>query len=104
LETIASGPFKKTSGEDRQALRRVKEFTRAHFRLAEDDTIFVTEVACALPGCPPLETLIAFWTAGAKRHHYKVFKAVVAVTEDDLPPWWMKDSLAVDEMAGCDCC
>ena len=104
METILSGPFKKKSGEDRRALRRVKDFARARFRLGEDDTIFVTEVACALPGCPPLETTIAFWTAGGKRHHYKVFKPVSEVTEDDLPPWWMKDSLVVDEMAGCECC
>jgi hypothetical protein len=104
VQTILSGPFRKKTSEDRQALRRVKDFTRAHFRLAEDDTIFVTEVACALPGCPPLETLIAFWTAGNKRHHYKVFKPLIEVTEDDLPPWWMKDSLAFDEMAGCECC
>ena len=22
----------------------------------------VAEVACAVPGCPPLETVVAFWT------------------------------------------
>lgn len=104
METILSGPFKRTSDEDRRALRRVKDFTRSHFRLGEDDTILVTEIACALPGCPPLETIIAFWTAGGKRHHYKVFKPVAAVIENDLPPWWLKDSLAFDEMAGCECC
>ena len=104
MGTLLSGPFRKKTGEDRLALRRVKDFTRAHFRLGEDDTVFVTEIACALPGCPPLETLIAFWTDGSKRHHYKVFKPLNEVIEDDLPPWWMKDSLVFDEMAGCECC
>ena len=103
VEKIRSGPFKKTR-EDREAVRRVKNFTRTHFRLSDDDSVLVTEMRCRLPGCAPLETAITFWTADGKRHHYKVFKPVIDVTEDDLPPWWMKDALAVDEMAGCDCC
>src|SRR5262245_2522734 len=36
-----------------QALDRVKEWTRLRFKLPEDAAILVTEVACALPGCPP---------------------------------------------------
>jgi nitrate reductase delta subunit len=97
-------PFKKKGAEDRVDMRRVKDFTRSHFRLGEDDTILVTELACTLPGCAPLETVIAFWTADGTRHHYKVFKPVHEVTEDDLPPWWMKNALVSDEMAGCNCC
>ena len=45
-----------------QALDRVKEWTRVRFKLPQDAAILVTEVACALPGCPPLETVVAFWT------------------------------------------
>ena len=57
-----------------------------------------------LPGCPPLETVIAFWTEGDRRHHFKVFKPVAEVVLDDLPPAWMKDALAVPEGFECDCC
>src|SRR5215831_11564621 len=59
-----------------QALDRVKEWTRSRFRLPEDAAILVTEVACALPGCPSLETVVAFWTDADTRHHFKVFKRV----------------------------
>jgi hypothetical protein len=95
----------KRSPEHAQALERVRAWTRARFRLDEQATVLVTEVACGLPGCPPLETVIAFWTEGDTRHHWKVFKPVADVTEDDLPPWWMKQALVVDEdfVADCGC-
>ena len=88
----------------REARHRVKGWTRERFRLPEDAAILVTEIACAVPGCPPLETVVAFWTEGDRRHHFKVFKPVAEVVEDDLPPTWMKNALVVDEMAGCECC
>ena len=90
--------------ENREAIARVKEFVRTRFRLAEDDVVMVTELECALPGCPPLETVIAFWTEDEQRRHYKIFKPVADVGEDDLPPWWMKNALIVPEGTGCDCC
>src|SRR5580700_11000953 len=89
---------------NREAQERVREWTRARFSLAEDDAILVAEVACGLPGCPPLETVVAFWTADARRHHFKVFKPVGEVINDDLPFAWLKESLAVPEGFGCDCC
>ena len=88
----------------RQAVARVRDWTRARYGLTEDETILVAEVACNLPGCPPLETVIAFWTEGDKRHHYKIFKPVAEVVEDDLPPGWMKDALEVSDEFVCDCC
>ena len=33
-------------------------------RSADDAAILVAEVACAVPGCPPIETVIAFWSDG----------------------------------------
>jgi nitrate reductase delta subunit len=86
-----------------QALERVKEWTRVRFSLAEDVVILVSEIVCSAPGCPPLETVIAFWT-GDTRHHFKIFKPVEEVVDDDLPPYWMKEALAVPEGYGCDCC
>jgi hypothetical protein len=96
--------FIKKSPEHAAALDRVREWTRARFKLADDAAIMVAEVVCTLPGCPPLETVIAFWTEGDRRHHFKVFKPVAEVTCDDLPPAWLKDALAVPEGFECDCC
>lgn len=97
-------PFAKKSPAHRAALRRVKELVRVHFRLTDAEAILVTELACQSPGCPPLETVIAFWGADERRRHYKVFKPVEQVVEDDLPPWWMKDALVEAEIFGCPCC
>jgi hypothetical protein len=95
--------FTKKGPEHTAALDRVREWVRARFHLAEDTAILVAEVACAVPGCPPVETVIAFWS-DEKRHHFKVFKPVADVEADDLPPWWMKRALAVSDDFVCDCC
>src|SRR5580700_2149428 len=47
------GSFKK-SPEQLLALDQVERWTRARFTLPVDAAILVAEVACALPGCPPL--------------------------------------------------
>ncbi|HEY7299551.1 MAG TPA: hypothetical protein VH684_16720 [Xanthobacteraceae bacterium] len=83
---------------------RIKLWTRERFELADDTAILVSEVACGLPGCPPLETVIAFWTDSETRHHFKVFKPIAEVVEDDLPPRWMKNALIAEEGAGLECC
>jgi hypothetical protein len=96
--------FVRTTPEHSQALDRVREWTRERFGLSGETAILVAEVACALPGCAPVETVVAFWTETDKRHHFKVFKPVDAVIPDDLPPTWMKNALVPMEGFGCDCC
>jgi hypothetical protein len=95
---------RKKRPEHLAALDRVREWTRERFKLPDDAAIMVTEVTCALPGCPPLETVVAFWTGNDTRHHFKLFKPVAEVVEDDLPPTWMKNALIVVEGFGCECC
>ena len=63
---------------------RVRDWTRTRFALTDDETIMVSEVACGVPGCPPVETHLVFWTA-AGWHHLKIFKPLADVVEDDLP-------------------
>jgi len=92
------------SPEHHEALERVGAWTRERFRLPEAASVLVTELACGLPGCPPLETVVAFWTEDAKRHQFKIFKPVRDVVVGDLPFVWLKDSLLVPEGFGCDCC
>jgi hypothetical protein len=96
------GPGRKSAGHI-EALERVREWTRQRFKLPAETAILVSEVACNLPGCPPLETVVAFWEDD-KRHHFKLFKAVEEVTSDNLPYAWMKESLIVPEGFGCECC
>jgi hypothetical protein len=97
------GAFKQDAAHVR-ALERVKVWTRESLALADEETILVSEVACARPGCPPLETVVTFWTGRAERHWFKVFKPVAEVVLDDLPPAWLKDALyAADPVDGA-CC
>ena len=85
-----------------EAVERVKDWTRERFGLGEDETILLQVSPGTLPGYPPVETLVAFWTAAGGRHHFKVFKPVEEVSAEDLPPYWMKEALAGD--IECECC
>jgi nitrate reductase delta subunit len=83
---------------------RLKRWVRARFALDADAAVEVRELETTLPGFPPRETLVEFRTAEGLRHHFKVFKPLVEVREEDLPPAWMKDALAIAPGGECDCC
>ncbi len=87
-----------------EAAESLKDWTRERFALLERETVLVTERDSPLPGCPPRETIVAFWTADGTRHHFKVFKPMEDVAPEDLPPAWLKDSLALSEGIECACC
>ncbi len=97
------GTFKKSPAQ-LDDLNRIEASTRARFALAPDEAVLVLELACTLPGCPPLETVVAFWTADKTRHHFKIFKRAEEVSNDDLPYAWMKAALAVPEGYDPSCC
>ncbi|MFM9970468.1 MAG: hypothetical protein ACKVQK_18920 [Burkholderiales bacterium] len=86
------------------AIERLKTWTRERFLLPEGTAIFAAELVCALPGCPPLETVISFWDAAGTRYHFKIFKPASEIVMMDLPYRWLMDALAVPEGFECDCC
>ena len=86
------------------AVERVKDWTRGRFQLGEAEIVIVTEGVPKLPGHPPLQTSVSFWTDEKTRHHFTVFKSVEEVAEEDIPPSWMKESLALSDGASCSCC
>jgi hypothetical protein len=96
--------FPKKGADYRQALDRVAEQTRRRFKLAAETVVLVAELACTLPGCPPVDTVVVFWTPDGVRHRFRIFKPVVQVTEDDLPYAWLMRSLAAAEGFDDDCC
>jgi hypothetical protein len=95
--------FFKRSPQHLESLNRVREWTRRRFALPGQASIVVAEMACLVPGCPPRETVIVFWIDD-RRHHIKLFKPVVQVCEEDLPPAWLMPSLAAFDALDCDCC
>jgi len=91
------------SPERLQAVDRVEQWTRERFGLRKEAAVSVAEVACTLPGCAPIETVVMFWIA-EQRYQFKLFKPVAEVVVGDLPYAWLKDVLAVQEGAGWECC
>jgi hypothetical protein len=87
-----------------EAVARVKAWTRSRFALRDEDTILVNEEVTSAPGFPPVETHVGFWTADGTRHRYRVFRAIEEVRESDVPPAWMKGTLAGDPGFECSCC
>jgi len=80
-------------------------WTRERFGLSPTSVVLVNDVAGTQPGFPPQYTVIVFWTGAlAQRHHLKVFKPMDQVRSEDLPPYWMRDALAVPPGFSCDCC
>ncbi|MCU0649205.1 MAG: hypothetical protein MUF00_14495 [Gemmatimonadaceae bacterium] len=68
---------------DPVALARVRAWACAAAALDEDAPLFVTQLACAEPGCPPLETVIAL-VDGANSRKVTVHRAVAEVTQADV--------------------
>jgi len=103
-ESFRIKPALKRSPEHVAALDQIRKWTRAGFKLPEEAAVLAAEVSCRLPGCPPLETVVAFWAETGERHQFKVFKRAEEVVENDIPPAWLRSSLIVDEDADFDCC
>ncbi len=98
------GSFRRNP-EHLAALARVREWTRARFGLSGEAVIMVAEIQCQVPGCPPVETVVAFWTGDeGTRYRFKLFTPVAAVAADDLPVSWLLPSLVDYGELGCDCC
>jgi hypothetical protein len=57
----------------------IKRWTREVLALSEDAVITVQEIACADPGCPLVETVIAVFEEGRTRR-WKLTRPRVAVT------------------------
>lgn len=89
--------------EHEQALARIREWTRERFGLEADNVVLAAEVTCRVPGCPPVETVVAFWI-GDTRHRFKFFKPARAIIFADFPPAWLRNALAAPDGFECDCC
>jgi nitrate reductase delta subunit len=100
---LRMGAFKTESGHV-DAVERVQAWTRERFGLPSDGAVLVSELECRRPGCPPLETLVAFWLEDDQRRHFRVFKPLAEVVESDLPPAWLKDALCAEPSDEFTCC
>ena len=66
-----------------QHLDALKSAVRTRFGLDADAPVMLTELQCAEPDCPPIETVIALLAAGANRR-WKIFKPLRDVAPEDI--------------------
>ena len=81
----------------------MEAWTRSRFDLPRESVVSVSQIECAVPGCPPQETVVMFWI-GPVHHHFKVFKPVTEMAAEDVPPAWLREALAAVDGAECGCC
>lgn len=83
---------------------RVAGLVRERFALGPEAVVMASELACRVPGCPPVETAVLIWDDGGVRHRLKVFRPIAEVGEDDLPPRWYLPALVDEGEGDCGCC
>lgn len=64
--------------------RAIKQWTREMLALPDDAVVSVNEFACALPDCPPRETVVIVMRPGQPVFQVSVHKAMRAVTHADI--------------------
>jgi nitrate reductase delta subunit len=94
----------KNTPEHGEAVERVQLWTRRQFALPEDAPVLVSQLACSNENCPPIQTVVAFWTEAGDRHHFNVPKAIEAIAQTDVPREWIDDALFAGENGGASFC
>ena len=85
-----------------EAIASVQSWTRHRFKLDQSAAVLVSEVACRMPGCPPLETVVAFWTVDDRRHQFRLLKPLLEVRYDDVG--WLFGTPAAHDPSTFSCC
>jgi len=84
------------------AIVSVQGWTRSRFKLEPTAAVLVSEVACRVPGCPPLETVVAFWTSDDSRHQFRLLKPLAEIRYDDIG--WLFGTPSAHDSATWSCC
>jgi hypothetical protein len=63
---------------------QIKEWVRAHFKVPPEVVVLVTEIYCDMPGCAPIETLVAILDP-AGRKQYRSKRPMKEVKKEDIP-------------------
>jgi len=65
-------------------LRQVRNWASEVWQVGENDAVMVTELTCTEPGCPPLETCIAWLKSDGQSLKVTVHKPLHEVTQEDV--------------------
>lgn len=64
--------------------RLLKQWSRDLLYLQAEDIVTVSELSCALPDCPPRETVIVVLSASGDIRQISIHKALLEVDHDDI--------------------
>ena len=70
--------------EDPSKVRSIKKWVQSLLNLDSMTTIFVTQIECKEPGCPPAGTIIALIKPGEKTRQKKTHKLINDIEEKDI--------------------
>jgi hypothetical protein len=108
IATTKAGPLRfratRNSPEYGKAVELVQLWTRQRFALPQDAPVLVSQLACSNENCPPIQTVVAFWTESGDRHHFNLPKPIESIAQIDIPCEWIDDGLFVGENAGAAFC
>lgn len=76
-------PFGSGRNSDPRAVSRIKACFRGIFEIGGGTSLMVTELRCAEPGRPPVETAIAVLDGSGTRQ-YKIHKPASEIVEEDI--------------------
>ncbi|MCA0399312.1 MAG: hypothetical protein LCH38_00690 [Proteobacteria bacterium] len=77
-------PFRKKPPRDEAALARIRGWAHAALGDPEGLDLTISEVECADPACPGLETFILVMRAGEATQAMKVRKPIAEIAEADI--------------------
>lgn len=64
--------------------RLLKQWSRDLLHLRAEDIVTVSELSCALPDCPPRETVIVVLSASGDIRQISIHEALLEVDHDDI--------------------
>jgi len=65
-------------------VERIRNQVRDLLKLEEETPVLVTEWACAEPGCPPVETVIAVLDQPGLQRQFRIHKPLADVSPADV--------------------
>ena len=83
----SQNPFVRLGGSPAPARADVpalKDAVRDVLGLGAEDAIVIQELACAEPGCPPVETVIGVLSAGAPARRWTLHQPVSGLTAEAI--------------------
>ncbi|NBX77707.1 MAG: hypothetical protein EBQ92_14255 [Proteobacteria bacterium] len=82
---------------DPNKLALLKQWVQSCVQLDESATVFITQLECKEPGCPPIETIVAIMRVDEPTEQRKIHKSVEEITLTDISNLFKNNSHECDQ-------